>query len=219
MEEPSDVVPSSIGSSVHASRVFLSKLYTGLASGYEREARNGGLDLGPFGELLPAASVNLLRTMALTNSDVFYDLGSGLGKLVLLAAATTPAARCIGVELSRGRLAAARAALARAEAARLISPGRCRFRQEDLFATDLHDVTVAYCCSTAFPDIALDKLATRLSELPRLRLWATLREPRRAPGFRLVRCLRLDTSWKRRERVLLYEPLRLYANNRIGSMN
>eukprot|EP00747_Dinoflagellata_sp_TGD_P169965 gnl/TRDRNA2_/TRDRNA2_200297_c0_seq1.p1 gnl/TRDRNA2_/TRDRNA2_200297_c0~~gnl/TRDRNA2_/TRDRNA2_200297_c0_seq1.p1 ORF type:complete len:201 (+),score=10.85 gnl/TRDRNA2_/TRDRNA2_200297_c0_seq1:309-911(+) len=188
--------------SPHAPRVLLRKLYeSGPGQGYET---SGSCRLGPYGELLPAASLQLLKALSVCQHDTFCDLGSGLGKLVLLAAAATPAKRCLGIELHETRLAVARQALSRGEASGLVPAGRCTFRCDDLYSTELDDVTVVYCCSTAFPDAAMGRLSKRLAKLPQLRLWATLREPPHSQGFELLHRLRLDTSWKRRELVHIY---------------
>merc|ERR1711869_57636 len=98
----------------------------------------------------------------------------------------TPAARCVGIELSAPRFGVACQALAHAESEALVRLGQCHFRLEDLTQASMEDATVAYCCSTAFPEAMLSRLAERLCRLPALRLWVTLREPQCTGGFELV---------------------------------
>jgi SAM-dependent methyltransferase len=163
-----------------------------------------------YGELMPAATLRLFEALELDRDDVFYDLGAGVGKVVLLAAATTPVGRAIGVELARSRCDQAERAFAAARRAGLATGRRARIVHADLLDVDLDldDATVAYTCSTAFSTRFMRKLTKRLATLPRLRLLASLQDLDPHPAFELLRVLRLDASWKRRTQVHLYRRVR-----------
>jgi ankyrin repeat protein len=67
---------------------------------------------GVYGEILPLGVVRMLqeavpKAVPLGTEDVFYDLGSGLGKMVLQVFLTTPISRANAVELSNRRHQAA----------------------------------------------------------------------------------------------------------------
>lgn len=107
---------------------------------------------------------DMLKLADITQADVVYDLGSGDGRLVI-AAAKRYGARGLGIELQPDLVD-----LARIEAKREGVEDRVRFRQADLFETDLKEATVV----TLY---LLPRFVTRL--VPKLR--AELR-----PGSRIV---------------------------------
>jgi hypothetical protein len=67
-----------------------------------------------YGEILPEAMETVIfRMLPLGPSDVFYDLGSGTGKICLQAALQTNAGRSVGIEISQSRSEVGIAALER----------------------------------------------------------------------------------------------------------
>jgi SAM-dependent methyltransferase len=157
-----------------------------------------------YGEIMPTATLRLLEYLELDGGDVFYDLGSGVGKVVMMAALATGVGRAVGIELSRSRVAKARRVLERAEQRALVPCGRVELRNEDILATSLEDATVIYTCATAFRLEFMLKVMTKVTRLGRpLRFVSTqVLEPRRA--FRHEDTLRLDMSWRRRSKVYVY---------------
>lgn len=161
-----------------------------------------------YGELMPTATVRLLEQLALTDRDVFYDLGAGVGKVVLLAALTTPVARAIGIELAPQRAARAQLALATARSQQLPGAERASLIETDMLAAPLADATVVYTCSTAFPAAFMRRLQRRLAQLPSLRMVVSLQEFDEHPSFEPTAVLRLDASWKRKTKVHIYARAR-----------
>jgi len=85
----------------------------------------------------PVVVVNeMLRLAAVTRDDIVYDLGSGDGRIVI-AAARDRGARGVGFEIDPALVVEANAS-----ARRLKLTERVTFRQDDLFAADLHEATV-----------------------------------------------------------------------------
>lgn len=78
----------------------------------------------------------MLDLAAVTPDDLVADLGSGDGRIPILAA-KEKGARGLGVEIDRARI---RQSNANASAAGVAT--RVQFRQQDLFVTPLNDVTV-----------------------------------------------------------------------------
>jgi SAM-dependent methyltransferase len=161
-----------------------------------------------YGELMPTATLRLLQHLQLGRDDVLYDLGAGVGKLVLLAALTTPARRVVGVELSRRRVDAGAQALAAARRARLPGATRATLRHGDMLKIDLGDATVIYTCSTAFSTAFMGRLTRRLAKLPRLHTFVSLQDLDPHPAFVETETLRLDASWRRRTNVHVYVRVR-----------
>lgn len=66
-----------------------------------------------YGELQYTGVRSLIKHSNIGESDVFYDLGSGIGKVVLQIAIDTPCQKINGIELSATRMASANQALER----------------------------------------------------------------------------------------------------------
>ena len=102
--------------------------------------------------------------------DVFYDLGSGLGRAVLQAHLQWGVARAVGVELSRERHAKAERAKAHLEAIGALDPNRrVDFVNDNLLDCDVSDATVVFlCCAcwdAGFMRATLETLQARASRL------------------------------------------------------
>jgi precorrin-6B methylase 2 len=109
--------------------------------------------------------------MNLKTDDVFCDLGSGTGKIVLQVSEKTKCAKAIGVELVYERHAAA---------VRLLGApnnDRVQFIHGDLRSTKLdQDVTVVFVNNVLFPAELTMALMCQLATLPKLRMVITLRQ-------------------------------------------
>jgi len=176
-----------------------------------------------WGEVL--TPLPLLQALKVSRGDVFYDLGSGRGQLVLaaaavaqsgtpsggLAAAATTAAgasepplsntdglRAIGVELLPQRHGMALAALAAAPPS---VRACCEFRCGDALRSDLRDATKVFICNLAFPAALnaqfVDALAAEAA--PRLERMATAaplpREEALKAGLALQRVIAVEATW------------------------
>ena len=158
-----------------------------------------------YGEIMPAASVQLIDALELGPSDTFVDLGSGVGKLVITAALRSKVGRAIGVELGRKRHRDAVSVVRAAEAEGLLAPGVVRLRNQDILRTSLAGATVLYTCSTAFPSAFTGQLARRVLRLGSPVRFVTLQElDCDVTGFALTEVLRLDMSWARKRKVHIY---------------
>lgn len=158
-----------------------------------------------YGELTPRGVTHLLEHLELGRGDVFYDLGAGVGKVILQAALTVPANRCVGIELSKTRCRLARAALSRAQGRAELEADRCSIRRADLLDVSLRDATCVYSCSTAFSLRFMARLVRKLLDLDRDLLFATLQEPEPRRGLELLRRVRVRTTWNRRTPVYIYQ--------------
>lgn len=159
-----------------------------------------------YGELGLAASEHLLDALAPTADSVLWDLGSGLGKLVLMAALRGPWQRAVGVELSPERAARAAEVLsvARAQGLHEIT-ARAKLLKGDFMKKRMAGATHVYACSTAFPEPLMRRLSDKLARLEAGLVFASLQAlDDEDPHFSLERELRLDTTWRRRVPVYMY---------------
>ena len=161
-----------------------------------------------YGEIMPTALDRLIESLDPEPEDVFFDLGSGLGKVILQVAMTVELRQCIGIELVESRHRAAMAALARARAAGYLETEDVRFRKADILRARLTGATILYTCSTAFPEGFMMRVAERVAGLREGVRLVTLQELDENPWFDTEEVLRLDMSWKRRTKVHVYRLTR-----------
>ena len=87
---------------------------------------------------MPYDTVDRVMTLAgIGPGDVFYDLGSGDGRLVIAAARR--GAKAVGIELTRVRIWYSRVLIKLAGVS-----SRAEIRREDFFAADISDATVVH---------------------------------------------------------------------------
>lgn len=167
----------------------------------ERRAGDGAQ---AYGELTEESLLRVLAWLSPREDDVLYDLGSGVGKVVLYAAAATPVGRAVGVELSRHHHGVATGVLAQLPE---LAP-RVTFVRGDLREVDLADATIVYALSTCFPDPVRAALAERAHAAPRLRALVSARglPPPWHRRFEERGVMRVETSWSKRERLFVYAP-------------
>lgn len=157
-----------------------------------------------YGELMPSATDQLIEQLRLGSGDVFYDLGSGVGKVVLQVAMTTAVARCVGIEMMGRRHRVALRMLEQARREGLLRAKETRFRRSDFMRARIGDASVVYTCSTAFSTAFMNTLAARLAGLPAGLRWVTTQDLDDNEWFSLETVLQLDMSWRRRGRVHVY---------------
>lgn len=195
---------------VSAQRTLIKRLYKdidgyGIPRTEEREVReNEGAPL--YGEITFGGLQKLFEHLSVKKNDVFYDLGSGVGKVVMQAALTTSAARCVGVELSKTRNMQANQALETAQNMGLLPKGKeVEFCNKNLLKYPLNDATIIYTCSTAFPEFLMQKLANRIVRLDKGIMVVSLQEFPDKKRLYLADILKLDMSWTRKTPVHIYE--------------
>lgn len=191
------------------SRELLEQVYATLPDGGDASRKDraavdakAGPGAATYGELTLDGVTRLLRWISPSPEDVLFDLGSGTGKIPLLAALVTDVRRAVGVELSVGRHAIALRALAALPAV----ASRVVFRNEDLGVTDMQDASVVLAGSLAFPDALMATMARRCADLPCLRLLLSLKPLPDASAFIERGSLHVASTWAPRTRVHVYEP-------------
>jgi SAM-dependent methyltransferase len=80
----------------------------------------------------------MLKVAKVGNGDVVYDLGSGDGRIPIMAVQKYNAARAIGIDINPDRIKEAEANLLKAAGV----TDRVRFLNEDLFQANISDATV-----------------------------------------------------------------------------
>lgn len=159
-----------------------------------------------YGEITFAAMEKLFTTsVPLKEHDVFYDLGSGVGKLVLWVGLATPARTSVGIELSETRHTHAEEAYK--EFVKTIVPQHPAFKaklqktditfiQGNILEENLDKATVIYMCATCFSDELMKAICDKLSKLKDGVIIITLKAlPDTYKEFRLLHNPTLPMSW------------------------
>jgi len=166
----------------------------------------GGLPA--YGEISYKAVNRVLRNLFITNDDVLYDLGSGVGKMVLQSYLSFPFKKVIGIELSKHRYTQSIKARNLLEQKGFVNLN-CTplFLQEDFAKSSIDDATVIYIglknCSDNFMTMVVKKLAKLKKGLRVITL-------QRLPNsdfynFTFLKEYRLPMSWTRSSSIYVYE--------------
>lgn len=150
-----------------------------------------------YGEITTAAAERMLLELGITEDDVFYDLGSGLGKLVVQVYLTTDAHKCVGIEISKTRCTYGQNAKQQMQQRGWLKSGRkLDFLNKDMLECDLSDATVVYTCSAAFTPTLIEGLNDKLVTLQHLR-WVVCHSPLVMPPDKWYppKVIPLDMSW------------------------
>ena len=188
----------------------LEKIYEGI-SGFgipEQEVKfikkSGGAPT--YGEIKFESAQQLLDYFNPTENDVFYDLGSGVGKFVLHAYLAKNIKKSCGIELSGTRYEFAVKALGSAKKLGVFDPKReVSFLNDDIVNAPFDDATIIFMCATCYSDELMEKIAEKLIKVgPGLRI-ATLREFKERPTLKKIETLKLPMTWSESSPVYIYE--------------
>lgn len=152
-----------------------------------RKSKSGSVEV--YGEVLPSFVESLREALALTSSDVFFDLGSGIGNVVCQIASQV-GCRCYGVEIRSDLHAIAEAVLVRLRNQMNLKGfrmGSIQLTNADALTQPmlLVDTTVVFLNNMGFPESTQGPLEHFFTEtLPHGSRLVTLRElfPRLGPS-------------------------------------
>lgn len=157
-----------------------------------------------YGEITFASLDKLLTYLKVGEDDVFFDLGSGIGKVVLQVGMTRPVKKVVGVELSASRFKESILALNEAAKQKWVSKRHCQFVHQNILDANLSKATVIYTCSTAFPGTFMKKLARKLAAVERPLKIVSMQEMPDNCGLTFADKLQLDMSWARKTPVFIF---------------
>lgn len=190
---------------------FIDETYksrTGVISDEERKIITEQGCAPVYGEILNTSLKTLLDDLHITPNDVFYDLGSGTGKVTIQAYLDYPFKKAVGIELSPTRYK--HSIIAKNELKKINALANTRtleFRNEDITKSDINDATVIFMCATCFPEDLMDTLTKKLSMLkPGLKLLTLKALPNtELHNFKLIKEYSLPMTWSSGSPVYLYE--------------
>lgn len=192
------------------SKELIDRLYTDI-SGFAIDGnessdiiKQGGAPT--YGEITYDSLKALLDDLKLTHEDVFYDLGSGVGKVVIQVFLDTPVKKSVGIELSPTRYGHAQGIKNHLKNQNLIANGRSlEFHNKDIAQAPIDDATVAYLCSTCFSDDLMKKLTDKFGQLQKGARVITLKPLPEHAKLALVKTYHLPMTWASGVSVYVYE--------------
>jgi SAM-dependent methyltransferase len=159
-----------------------------------------------YGEITDEGVQKLIDMIKPTAQDVFYDLGSGVGRMTTKMYLDSPLKKSVGIELSDSRHTYAMAIQQELKAKKKLIPGRTLdFKKGDILKANLDDATIVYTASTCFSDEFMKKLTNKLAALKKGLKVFTLRPLVKHDKFKLVKEFQLPMTWSTNVTVYWYE--------------
>lgn len=149
-----------------------------------------------YGEILYPSLTTVIDYLEINDQDVFYDLGSGIGKVALHFFLKTPIKKASGIEAAEARQNSAQKIYrqVKEEFPELYANGRTLTSQcGNFLEVDISDATIIYTCSTCFGEELLKNLGAVFDQCPNLKYVVSLKAiPQVLP---LDRTLEIECTW------------------------
>lgn len=158
-----------------------------------------------YGEITWKSALTLLQDpdLNVTANDIFYDLGSGIGKLCIAAYLASPVKKSIGIELSGTRFNHAQQAkkaltnkLTYLQRWWTLRKKSLTFTKENILTAPFEDATIIYMCSTCYEPM-MAALTQRFTCLPNGVRIISLKSLPENPHIKLITELTLPVTWKK----------------------
>jgi len=200
----------SSGNSHSAVVQHLQAIYEPVGSGFGND-HSDNVDQSDmqYGEVTYAGMKSLYDSFQIGQKDVFYDLGSGTGKLVLYVALRGEASKSVGLEAGERRHRSAEKASQRldeeldaqtangTDGNRLLRApcGEHEVVCADISKMKYEDVTVVMICNLCMSMGLQSRTINCLLRCPSFRRLVTTTAPPANPRLKLLRTVRVETTW------------------------
>jgi len=159
-----------------------------------------------YGEITDEGVQEFIKMTKPTEKDVFYDLGSGIGRMTVKMYLDTPIQKSVGIELADSRHNQALAIKEQLKEKGKLVPGRTlEFKKGDILKANIADATIIYTASTCFSDEFMKKLTNKLASLKKGLKVFTLRPLAKHESFKLKKEFQLPMTWSKNVSVYWYE--------------
>ena len=194
----------------HPYKIYIEHLYGG-KSGFvipkeeEEFIKNTGND-STYGEITYEGVEKLIKKFNLKKEDCFYDLGCGIGKMVIQIYLTTPAKKSCGIELSSSRTNKAKQIKRHLKQESKIDQERqLKFIEGDILNASLEDASAIFISSLCFSDDLMEKITNKLSRLKNGLKIATSQKLPNKETFKLIETINIPMTWSPSSPIYLYE--------------
>lgn len=192
-------------------RSYLDSIYSNI-NGYKitEEDRDFVNQFGSaiYGEINYNSLKTILDELKPRKRDVFYDLGSGIGKTIVQASLNYKFKKCVGIELSKIRHEKANIIKKKLKENKKISRYHdISFKNQDAAQANLKNATIIYMCSTCFPDKLMKDLTQKFTLLKKGTKILTLKGLKKHKKLKFIKQYDLPMSWSDSSPVYLYEVI------------
>jgi len=149
-----------------------------------------------YGEILFPSLNTVIDKLDLNTEDVFYDLGSGVGKVPLQVFLLSPVRAAYGIEASVSRSEPSKRVLTQVknDLPELFTNNRdLQFITSNFLEHDLTNATVVYTCATCFSDELLQNISDKLALSPNLKYILSLKAFN--PPLALRETVEIECTW------------------------
>jgi SAM-dependent methyltransferase len=152
-----------------------------------------------YGEVLYYSTIKLIKHLKIKPEDHFLDIGSGLGKLAFYIYFGSQAASVSGIEINSARHAIATQAkeLVQKQLPRMFENRELLLIDGDFLQQSFDKTTIVYICSTIFSYELLEKIGSKLNDMPNLQRIASFRKLPFLSNFNCIKKLLIHCSWER----------------------
>ena len=174
---------------------YLSILYQ---NGADTQAHRSGSQITEtLGEILSPSVNKLFSLMPLTSDDVFVDLGSGLGKIVIQAFLQSDVREAIGIEIVPWMHECATKAASRLQQhmPELFANRKLTFLSGDFLSTSFNAATVALINATCFGPELLHALGRIIEQTPSIHTVFSMRPIPDLQRLHFRRAVSVECSW------------------------
>lgn len=154
-----------------------------------------------YGELPLSSFLTLMERAKPKAGEVFVDLGSGTGRLVLAAAMLWPFERSVGIEKLPSLMQAAKTAESRIT---MHKRAQVEWIRSDLEKADWHEADIVLCHATCFDMPMMERIAEKAQKLKRGARMLVLGQTMPPDTMRLVDNMPYRTSWYRQGMAYFY---------------
>ncbi|MBA3958664.1 MAG: SAM-dependent methyltransferase [Parachlamydiaceae bacterium] len=167
-----------------------------------------------YGEVVPDSFYELMLDINPEPGQVFYDLGSGTGKAVILAHLLFPFAKSKGIELLDTLYDASAQVYKdyqkniRPKISKQIEGRDLEMIHGDILTSDLTDADVIFMNSTCFQDDLMEALEDKLESVHANAHIISLSKPLKSPAFHQYKHKMYDFSWG--QATVFYHRKRLW---------
>lgn len=152
-----------------------------------------------YGEVLLDSFIQILSVVKPKEGEVFYDLGSGTGRPLILASLFFPFRKLYGVEILKELCDESKKVLVRYEELKLrwniATVQHIEFIRADFLTYDFFDADVVFINSTCFYEELFTQLELKCHRLKKGARVITLTHPFQSPFFTLLKQEVYKMSW------------------------
>jgi hypothetical protein len=148
-----------------------------------------------YGELLIEDFLQIISHMEINDNDIFYDFGSGSGKVCLYFSFLTPIEKAIGIEFVKSRHNSASNLLSEVTKSHPNLGNKINLINNDMNKENTDDATIIFTCSTCFSEDLLKNISDKVKKANQIRYVISTTKEIPDISYKDKKTLSLKCSW------------------------